>query len=83
MVSFLWRTQAESGWLGVISIVASCLLALAVARLTDILTGRMKLTITVLLSLSAVAFAVLTLMCLGLVETSTPSKPLEIETPFP
>lgn len=65
-------SQAESGWLGVISIVASCLLALAVARLTDILTGRMKLTITVLLSLSAVAFAVLTLMCLGLVETSTP-----------
>lgn len=63
-------SQVESGWLGVWAIVASCLLVLLIARLTDTLAGHMKLTITVLLIISSIAFTFLALMCLELMAES-------------
>lgn len=63
-------SQVESGWLGVWAIVASCLLALLIARLTDTLAGHMKLTITILLIISSIAFMILALMCLELIPAS-------------
>jgi hypothetical protein len=60
----------QSGWLGFWAIVASCVLALVIARLTDYLAGHMKKTITVLLIVSAIAFTVLAMMCLAMIEPS-------------
>ncbi|KZS19268.1 Disrupted in renal carcinoma protein 2 [Daphnia magna] len=62
--------QVQSGWLGFWAIVASCILALVVARLTDYLAGYMKKTITVLLVVSSIAFTILAMMCLAMIEPS-------------
>jgi hypothetical protein len=60
----------QSGWLGFWAIVASCVLALVIARLTDYLAGHMKKTITVLLTISSIAFTILAMMCLSIIEPS-------------
>jgi hypothetical protein len=60
----------QSGWLGFWAIVASCVLALVIARLTDYLAGHMKKTITLLLIVSAIAFTILAMMCLAIIEPS-------------
>lgn len=62
--------QVQSGWLGFWAIVASCVLALVIARLTDYLAGHMKKTITVLLTISSIAFTILAMMCLSIIEPS-------------
>lgn len=62
--------QVQSGWLGFWAIVASCVLALVIARLTDYLAGYMKETITVLLIVSSIAFTILAMMCLAMIEPS-------------
>lgn len=64
-------SQIQSGWLGFWAIVASCILALIIARLSDFLAGHMKLTIIILLSISSVAFTVLAMMCLAVIEPTS------------
>jgi len=63
--------KIQSGWLGFWAIVASCILALIIARLSDSLAGHMKLTIIILLSISSVAFTVLAMMCLAVIEPTS------------
>ncbi|KAH9524349.1 hypothetical protein Btru_054242, partial [Bulinus truncatus] len=60
--------ENEAGWIGFYSSVSGCVFSVAVGKLADFFSLRVKMCILILFTLSATCFLLFTLMLSGCIE---------------
>ncbi|XP_064643405.1 uncharacterized protein LOC135497578 [Lineus longissimus] len=67
--------QDTSGWLGFYATLAGCATALLISRISDLFSGHMKLILLLANLIGVGMFTWFTLICVGVIPTSTGWKP--------